>query len=126
MKTPVSALNLELAPVHIYFYGDLRTLRESRGQTLKELIDVGTLNPSHGWSHAFVDEVVWSQIIEPLTAELFDPPWCHAAGRLAVPTSGITGVTPERFCGVTFPTEVGTIALYFRPGACRVTGCRAG
>lgn len=67
LKTPVSALNLDLAPVHIYFYGDLRTLRQSRGQTLKDLIDVGALNPSHGWSHAFVDEVVWSQLIEPLT-----------------------------------------------------------
>jgi nitroreductase len=69
LKTPVSALNLELAPVHIYFYGDLRTLRESRGKTLKELIDVGALAPSHGWSHAFVDEVVWKQIIEPLTKD---------------------------------------------------------
>lgn len=69
LKTPVSALNLDLAPVHIYFYGDLHTLQESRGQTLKELIDVGALNPSHGWSHAFVDEVVWSQIIQPLTED---------------------------------------------------------
>jgi hypothetical protein len=69
LKTPVSALNLDLAPVHIYFYGDLRTLRQSRGQTLKDLIDVGALNPSHGWSHAFVDEVAWRQIIEPLTKD---------------------------------------------------------
>jgi nitroreductase len=69
LKTPVSALNLELAPVHMYFYGDLRTLQESRGNTLKELIEVGALNPSHGWSHAFVDEVVWKQVIEPLTRD---------------------------------------------------------
>lgn len=69
LKTPVSALNLELAPVHIYFYGDLHALQRSRGQTLKELIDVGALNPSHGWSHKFVDEVVWAQILEPMTRE---------------------------------------------------------
>jgi nitroreductase len=69
LKTPVSALTLDLAPVHIYFYGDLRTLQESRGQTLKELIEVGALNASHGWSHAFVDEVVWAQVLEPLTKD---------------------------------------------------------
>ncbi len=52
LKTPVSALNLALAPVHIYFYGDLHTLRESRGNTLKELIDVGATTwgcPSTAW-----------------------------------------------------------------------------
>jgi nitroreductase len=69
LKTPVSALNLELAPVHIYFYGDLHTLQESRGRTLKELIDVGALNASHGWSYAFVDEVVWAQVLAPLTKD---------------------------------------------------------
>jgi nitroreductase len=69
LKTPVSALTLDLAPVHIYFYGDLRTLQESRGQTLQELIEVGALNASHGWSHAFVDEVVWAQVLEPLTKD---------------------------------------------------------
>ena len=69
LKTPVSALTLELAPVHIYFYGDLHTLRESRGQTLQELIEVGALNASHGWSQAFVEEVVWAQVLEPLTKD---------------------------------------------------------
>jgi len=69
LKTPVSALNLELAPVHLYFYGDLQTLQESHGNTLKELIEVGALNPSHGWSHTFVDQVVWKQVIEPLTKD---------------------------------------------------------
>jgi nitroreductase len=69
LKTPVSALTLELAPVHIYFYGDLHALQDSRGQTLKELIEVGALNASHGWSHTFVEEVVWAQVLEPLTKE---------------------------------------------------------
>jgi nitroreductase len=69
LKTPVSALNLELAPVHIYFYGDLRTLRESCGQTLKELIEVGALNVTHGWSHTFVDEVIWAQVLAPLSKD---------------------------------------------------------
>lgn len=67
LKTPVSALNIELAPVHIYFYGDLQAIERTRGQTLKELVDVGALNPSHGWSHKFVDELVWPQVLEPMT-----------------------------------------------------------
>jgi hypothetical protein len=41
----------------MYFYGELRTLQKSRGNTLKELIEVGALNPSHGWSHAFQEEI---------------------------------------------------------------------
>src|SRR5881296_267093 len=44
LKTPVSALNIELAPVHIYFYGDLQAIERSRGKTLKQLVDVGALN----------------------------------------------------------------------------------
>jgi nitroreductase len=69
LKTPVSALNLELAPVHIYFYGDMQAIQRSRGQTLKELIDVGALNATHGWSYKFVDEVVWAQLLEPMTRD---------------------------------------------------------
>ena len=67
LKTPVSALNIELAPVHIYFYGDLQAIERSRGRTLKQLVDVGALNPSHGWSHKFVEDIVYPQILEPIT-----------------------------------------------------------
>ena len=55
MKTPVSALNIELAPVHIYFYCDLGVVNRIKGARLKELVDVGALAPTHGWSHKFVD-----------------------------------------------------------------------
>jgi nitroreductase len=65
LKTPVSATNLELAPVHIYFYGDRSVVPRTRGSTLKELVDVGALAPAHGWSHKFVDEFVFPQILEP-------------------------------------------------------------
>ena len=67
LKTPVSANNLEFAPVHIYFYADLGAVPRTRGATLKELVDVGALAPSHGWSHKFVDEFVWPQILEPMS-----------------------------------------------------------
>ena len=67
LKTPVSATNLELAPVHVYFYADLGAVPRSRGAALKQLVDVGALTPSHGWSHKFVEEFVWPQILEPMT-----------------------------------------------------------
>lgn len=79
LKTPVSAVNLELAPVHIYFYADLGAVPRSRGATLKELVDVGALNPSHGWSHKFVEEFVWPQILEPMTKS----PLQHSVGAAA-------------------------------------------
>jgi nitroreductase len=66
LKTPVSATNLEMAPVHIYFYGDMGTVPRMKGQTLKELVDVGALTSSQGWSHQFVDNLVWPAILQPL------------------------------------------------------------
>lgn len=67
MKLPVQALVVVLAPVHIYYYCDLGVLNEVKGARLKELVDVGALNPTHGWSHTFVDELVYPHILKPLS-----------------------------------------------------------
>jgi nitroreductase len=67
LKTPPAATNYDLAPTYIFFYGDTRTVAEKRGAPLRELVDVGALNPSHGWSHKFVDELIFPQILEPMT-----------------------------------------------------------
>lgn len=67
LKTPVSGLVQELAPVHIYCYLDTGIVTRIKGSRLKELVDVGALNPSHGWSHRFVDEMVYPMILEPMT-----------------------------------------------------------
>lgn len=64
MKTPVSGLNIELAPVHIYIYCDPTAFKGAQ-QRLKRLVDVGALNATHGWSHKFVDEFVWPNILKP-------------------------------------------------------------
>ena len=55
--------------MHIYFYGNLNAIQESHGQTLKELFDVGALNPTHGWSHKFIEETVWAQILDPISKD---------------------------------------------------------
>ncbi len=65
MKTPVSGLNLELAPVHIYTFADLGAFYGAQAR-LKKLVDVGALNATHGWSHKFVDEFVWPNLLKPL------------------------------------------------------------
>src|SRR5208283_296917 len=65
LKTPVSALTIELAPVHIYTYVDMAAYKGAQAR-LKKLVDVGALNISHGWSHKFVDEFVWPNILKPL------------------------------------------------------------
>ncbi len=67
LKTPVAALNIELAPVHIYWYADLSVVNKIEGTRLRELVDVGALAPTHGWSHKFVDEFVYPQILKPMT-----------------------------------------------------------
>jgi nitroreductase len=70
LKTPVAALTLDLAPVHIYFFCDLGIVNKIKGSRLKELVDAGALAPTHGWSHKFVDEFVYPQILEPMTKNL--------------------------------------------------------
>ena len=74
IKTPVSGLNIELAPVHIYTYADMGAYKGAQAR-LKKLVDVGALNATHGWSHKFVDEFVWPNILKPLSEE------CHSASR---------------------------------------------
>ena len=69
LKVPTTTLQLDMAPVHIYFYGNLNAIQESHGQTLKELFDVGALNPTHGWSHKFIEETVWPQILDPISKD---------------------------------------------------------
>jgi nitroreductase len=67
LKTPVAGLVQELAPVHVYCYLDAGVVNRVKGARLKQLVDVGALNPTHGWSHRFVDEFVYPQILEPMT-----------------------------------------------------------
>ncbi len=67
LKTPVAGLNTELAPVHIHWFIDTGVVQRNEGRPLKQLVDVGALAPTHGWSHKFVDEFVYPQILKPMT-----------------------------------------------------------
>jgi len=96
LQTPVTALVQELAPVHIYCYGDPSVIAKDHGASPKQLIDIGALNPSHGWTHAFVDEFVWPQVLEPLSsspnypaAMSFDNGGCATQGLLMAVNLGL-------------------------------------
>lgn len=68
LKTPTTTAQLDLAPVWIFWLIDPTAPRI--GQTsLKQLVDAGALAPSHGWSHAYVDNVVWPQVLQPILAD---------------------------------------------------------
>jgi nitroreductase len=68
LKTPTTQVSTDLAPVYIFFYGDM-TYGDRAQESLKELVKVGALNPSHGWSNAYVDEVVYATILKPLLSD---------------------------------------------------------
>jgi nitroreductase len=106
LKVPVAGVIMELAPVHIYCYGDLSVIPKDRGARPKQLIDIGALAPSHGWTHRFVDEFVWPQLLEPLSkspaypvAMAFDNGGCATQGLLMAFNEGLGA------CWTAFNTE---------------------
>lgn len=66
IRTPTTTADVDQAPVQIYWYLDTRFV-EGAQERLKELVDIGALTAGHGWSHAYVDEVVYPQVLEPLS-----------------------------------------------------------
>jgi nitroreductase len=64
-RTPTTTPAYDQAPVHIYWYLDM-TYMEGSQQRLKDLVDIGALTSAQGWSHAYVDEVVYPTVLEPI------------------------------------------------------------
>lgn len=55
MKGPTTTTQLELCPIIIWVYADLDALKEATdGRNLEELMRVGALTESHGWTSDFV------------------------------------------------------------------------
>ncbi|MFQ5478655.1 MAG: nitroreductase family protein [Candidatus Binatia bacterium] len=107
LKLPVAGVIQELAPVHIYCYADLSVIERDKGASPKQLIDVGALNPSHGWSHRFVDEFVFPQLLLPLAqspqyaiAVAFDDGGAATQGLLMAFNEGLGA------CWTAFNTDV--------------------
>jgi nitroreductase len=62
LKTPTTNVALDLAPVWLFMYGDMEYPKGGQA-SLKELVDLGALPATHGWSHSYVDEVIWGSVI---------------------------------------------------------------
>ena len=70
LRVPTTTADLDLAPVQIYWFADMSYAEPNNfRRNLKELVKVGALNPSHGWSEAYVDENVVGQIITPMLSD---------------------------------------------------------
>ena len=92
LKTPTTNVDLDLAPVLIFFYGDMNYGARAK-ESLKELVDVGALNASHGWSHAYVDEVVYAQVLQPILGDPQAAGWmCTVECGLAINQAMLAGV----------------------------------
>ena len=103
LKTPVLNVQLDLAPVHIYFFVDLGVVNRIQGTRLKQLVDVGALPPTHGWSHRFVDELVYPQILKPLTQDAAYAVAAAADAGMAVGQALLAGVDEGLGVGLNTP-----------------------
>jgi nitroreductase len=112
LKTPTTTAEIDMAPVHMFCYLDLSYTEGAQGR-LKELVQLGALNASHGWSEAYVDEVVWATVLKPIASDpsilayigAIDAGVAINQGMLAAVDAGL-GV-----CLHAFNTEVAKTAL---------------
>ncbi|MDB5064329.1 MAG: nitroreductase [Chloroflexi bacterium] len=65
LRNPTTTSELDLAPVYIFWYFDANYL-EGAQERLKELVAQRALPAAHGWSDAYVDDVVYAQVLQPI------------------------------------------------------------
>jgi nitroreductase len=66
LRNPTTSLDLDLAPTYIMWFINLKYYENTK-ERLKEQIDHGILTASHGWSHAYVDEVIQKTVIDKIS-----------------------------------------------------------
>lgn len=71
MRSPVNSAQFDMAPVYLQFYADPEAaLQAMDGKRLHQLIDLGILPASFGWTHERVDEVIVPQVYGPMKSPL--------------------------------------------------------
>lgn len=68
LKTPTTTVQFDLAPVSIFWWGSSDYV-ETGQERLKELVDLGALAVTHGWSHKYVDDVAFAQVVQPMSKD---------------------------------------------------------
>ena len=106
LKTPTTTVQIDLAPVTIFWYGDT-TFTNGAQDRLKELVDLGALPVTHGWTHPYVDDLVYPQVLEPLSKDALATTWAVSveaglaiaqamlAGSMRASASACTRSTPR-------------------------------
>jgi nitroreductase len=107
LKTPTTTTQFDLAPVFMFFYGDTK-FGDGAQQRLKELVDLGALPVTHGWSHTYVDEVAWAQVVGPMCLQPMANTWAVSVEcGLAINQAILAGVDEGLGVGLhAFNTEV--------------------
>ncbi len=93
IRSPVNSAQIDMAPVYILFYADVQALeRAMDGRNLKQLIDLGLLPESFGWSHRYVDDVIIPQVYQ----RILGSPAPMPVGARAPSSSETDGATEQR------------------------------
>jgi hypothetical protein len=78
--------------VTIFWYGDTTFVNGAQDR-LKELVDLGALPVTHGWTHPYVDDLVYPQVLEPLSKDALATTWAVSVeAGLAIAQAMLAGV----------------------------------
>lgn len=116
LKTPTTTADIDLSPVMIFFFTDLSYADPANFQrNLRELVSVGALNASHGWSDAYVDEVVVGTVIKPLLSDPAVVGWMGTIETGLAISSAMLAAVDEGLgsCLHAYNTEVAKSVLKF-------------
>lgn len=87
MKTPTTSAQIELCPVLLWIYADLDAIHQV-GTNLRELMRVGALPPSHGWT----EERLSATILPEVYQRMIDHP-----AQVAIAAAPAGGPPPTKY-----------------------------
>ncbi len=97
MKTPTTTTQIELCPTYIFIYADIDALeRATDGKNLEQLVEVGALNRSHGWTEEHIHSTIVPHVYRPLLDDEDQVPIAFRRGDEEVRTVSRTVMTLAR------------------------------
>jgi nitroreductase len=85
LKTATTTAQLDLAPTYIFWFLDTEAWNEGH-ETLQMIVGAHALTPAFGWSPAYVEDVVYPQVLHPWsqsTEGLYGLGGCEAGVAIA-------------------------------------------
>ncbi len=97
MKTPTTTTQIELCPTYVFIYADVDALeRATDGKNLEQLVEVGALNRSHGWTEEHIQSTIIPHVYRPLLDDEDQVPIAFGRGDEEVRTVSRTVMTLAR------------------------------